>query len=252
MNQTNQVVVQEAVEPHQSSVFERVLAAAVDKNMTPEMIGKLMELNERFEALQAKKAFVMAMSQFKDQPLDIFKAKTVDFTNKSGVRTTYKHAELHHVVDVVVPAMAKFGLSHRWDVKRDGGRIFVTCVVTHRMGHSESIVMDGPLDETGNKNAIQQAGSTITYLERYTLLAILGLSTKGEDDDGGGGEGGGGEEGGPDVALMLKTLREKKTDAEALGYWNAEKGKLVGTPQAYQEFKDACVAHRLVLKKEQS
>jgi hypothetical protein len=34
------------------------------------------------------------------------------------------------------------------------------------------------------KNAIQQVASTTTYLQRYTLLAITGMSTKGMDDDG--------------------------------------------------------------------
>lgn len=30
---------------------------------------------------------------------------------------------------------------------------------------------------------IQQIASTVTYLQRYTLLAITGMSTKGMDDD---------------------------------------------------------------------
>ena len=44
----------------------------------------------------------------------------------------------------------------------------------------------GPLDDSGNKNSIQQAGSTATYLQRYTLLPMLGLSAadRDEDDDG--------------------------------------------------------------------
>jgi hypothetical protein len=44
--------------------------------------------------------------------------------------------------------------------------------------------MTGPLDDSGNKNKIQQAGSTVTYLQRYTLLAVTGLSTQDQDDDG--------------------------------------------------------------------
>ena len=52
------------------------------------------------------------------------------------------------------------------------------------MGHSEAVSIAGPLDDSGQKNGIQQIGSTITYLERYTLMAIMGLAAHDQDDDG--------------------------------------------------------------------
>ncbi|WP_080398455.1 ERF family protein [Burkholderia pseudomallei] len=55
------------------------------------------------------------------------------------------------------------------------------------MGHSKMVTMSGAPDNSGKKNAIQQAASTITYLQRYTLLAATGMSTKDDDDDGAGG-----------------------------------------------------------------
>jgi hypothetical protein len=45
----------------------------------------------------------------------------------------------------------------------------------------------GCADATGNKNPVQQIGSTVTYLQRYTLLAATGLATSDSDDDGRGG-----------------------------------------------------------------
>ena len=47
--------------------------------------------------------------------------------------------------------------------------------------------MGGPPDTGGAKNAIQARASTKSYLERYTLKAITGLSEQDDDDDGGGG-----------------------------------------------------------------
>jgi len=47
--------------------------------------------------------------------------------------------------------------------------------------------MGGPPDAGGAKNAIQARASTKTYLERYTLKAICGLSEQDDDDDGAGG-----------------------------------------------------------------
>lgn len=59
----------------------------------------------------------------------------------------------------------------------------MTCKITHIQGHSEETTLLAQPDASGSKNAIQAMGSTITYLERYTLLALTGLATH-EDDDG--------------------------------------------------------------------
>jgi hypothetical protein len=44
--------------------------------------------------------------------------------------------------------------------------------------------MSAPDDQSGGKNAIQARGSTVTYLQRYTLLSAFGLVAADEDDDG--------------------------------------------------------------------
>ena len=59
----------------------------------------------------------------------------------------------------------------------------VTCKITHELGHSEETSLSAPADSSGSKNAIQAIGSTITYLQRYTLLALTGLATHEQDDD---------------------------------------------------------------------
>ena len=49
---------------------------------------------------------------------------------------------------------------------------------------SHVITMAAGPDGSGGKNAIQAIGSTVSYLERYTLLAATGLATEDQDDDG--------------------------------------------------------------------
>ena len=44
--------------------------------------------------------------------------------------------------------------------------------------------MSAPADSSGSKNPVQQIGSTMTYLQRYTLIGALGLTTADKDDDG--------------------------------------------------------------------
>lgn len=155
-----------------------LLRIAVESGADLEKLEKLMALQERWESNEARKAYVAAMTAFKAEPLEIFKKKTVEFSG-----TKYNHAELSDVTEVVCPAMAKHQLSHRWDVKQEGERITVDCVITHVLGHSEKVTMEAMPDSSGKKNAIQQVASTVSYLQRYTLLAATGVATKGMDDD---------------------------------------------------------------------
>lgn len=147
-------------------------------------LDKILDLQIKWEANEARKAYVAAMSAFKAEPMEILKAKLVSFETRDGDTTSYRHAALSDVTDTVVPAMGKHGLSHRWDVKQEGGQITVTCTVTHALGHSESVSMTASPDSSGKKNAIQQVASANSYLQRYTLLAITGMATKDMDDDG--------------------------------------------------------------------
>lgn len=148
-------------------------------------LERLFSLNLEWEKNEARKAFVAAMAAFKTEPMEILKRKTVSFTTRDGDTTSYTHAELADVTDVVVPAMGKHGLSHRWDINQASAQITVTCTITHALGHSESVALSAGGDSSGKKNAIQQVASTVTYLQRYTLLAATGMATKGMGDDDG-------------------------------------------------------------------
>ncbi|MDW3684870.1 ERF family protein [Cupriavidus sp. CV2] len=166
---------------------DTLLLIAVEKNADPEYIGKLLDLRERGMAMAARQAYVKAMAGFKTEPVTIRRSKEVGYRTKEGDLVGYSHAELSDVTDAVGPAMARHGLSFAWNILQGNGLITVECVVTHELGHSEKVVMSGPPDTSGKKNVIQQTASTVTYLQRYTLLAVTGMSTKGMDDDGDGG-----------------------------------------------------------------
>ncbi|PXW23379.1 ERF family protein [Paraburkholderia caballeronis] len=164
-----------------------LLRIAVENGADLDRLEKLMQLQERWEAHEARKAFVTAMAAFKREPIEIYKRKQVGYKTKEGDFVGYKHAELSDVTDAIAPVMARHGLSFDWDIHQASGSITVDCIVTHVLGHSKKVTMTGAPDTSGKKNLIQQAASTITYLQRYTLLAVTGMSTKDEDDDGAGG-----------------------------------------------------------------
>lgn len=163
-----------------------LLAIALQRGASMEQLERLMALQERWEANEARREFVAAMAEFKAEPLVIFKAKKVGYTTKDGDFVGYAHAELSDITDVVGPAMARHGLTYDWNIEQKDARVHVSCIVTHKRGHSKAVKMDAPPDSSGKKNTIQQIASATTYLQRYTLLAAIGMSTKGMDDDGAG------------------------------------------------------------------
>ncbi|HHT8992813.1 TPA: ERF family protein [Burkholderia cenocepacia] len=164
-----------------------LLRLAVQHGANMDQLERLLALQQKYEEREAEKAFVQGMSAFKAEPIEIFKRKQVGYKTREGDFVGYKHAELSDVTDAIAPAMARHGLSFCWDIHQDGNQITVDCIVTHVLGHSKKVTMSGVADNSGKKNAIQQVASTVTYLQRYTLLAVTGMSTKDEDDDGAGG-----------------------------------------------------------------
>lgn len=159
-----------------------LLQIAVSQGADIAKLEKLMELQERWEANEARKAYALAMAAFKAENLTIRKNKRVHFTSSKGT-TDYKHATLDNVVAVVAAGLAKHGLMHTWRTEQANGKIRVTCIITHEKGHAEETSLECAADESGNKNSIQAIGSAVSYLQRYTLLAATGTAT-GEDDDG--------------------------------------------------------------------
>lgn len=160
-----------------------LLQMAVERGADLAMIEKLMDLKDREEKNEAHKAFNRDMAGFKSEKIEILKRKKVQFEAKDG-DVSYSHAELSDICDEVNPKLAKWNLSYSWEIGQKENMIQVRCVLTHVMGHSQSVPMMAPPDTSGKKNTIQQIASTTTYLQRYTLLAVCGLSTKGMDDDG--------------------------------------------------------------------
>jgi len=163
----------------------QMLAIAVQQGADLQKLEKLMDLRDRWEAGEARKAFTAALAAFKAEPVRILKTKKVDIPG--GAK--FAHATLADVCDGVVMVLSKHGLSHRWELKQlQNGWPEVTCILTHQAGHSERTTLAAPADDSGKKNNIQQIASTVTYLERYTLMAAVGLSAKDMDDDGRGGK----------------------------------------------------------------
>jgi len=173
-----------AVASHQGPAADSpmgMMLAAMQQGATLEQVEKMMDLQERWSKAEAKKAYDAAFAAFKAESVRIIKSKDVT----DGPLRGKSYAELHDWVNAVTPALSKHGLSSSWKLTRDEKDwIEVTCYLRHVGGHEESVSMGGPPDVGGAKNAIQARASAKSYLERYTLKAITGLSEQADDTDG--------------------------------------------------------------------
>lgn len=168
-----------------------LLRIATEQGADLDRMERLMAMQERWKenerkdkAEAARNAFNKAFAAFKSEAIHI--VKNIKITD--GPLKNKSYADQFAVVDAVTPALSKHGLSTSWKLTRDEKDwLEVTCTLRHEDGYSETAAMGGPPDTGGAKNVIQARGSARTYLERYTLLSILGVAAQGSDDDGRGG-----------------------------------------------------------------
>lgn len=84
-----------------------------------------------------------------------------------------KYVTLSGLLEAIMPALAANGL-HIWQVP-DGDDLLT--IVSHESGESMEFRVALP-----NGGTIQQLGSVLTYLKRYTLASIVGVAGDLDDD----------------------------------------------------------------------
>lgn len=162
----------------------RLIELAITQNADIGKLERLMDLQERWNNDQSKKAFYQAVAAFQSEMPLIHKSKTASFATKNGGHMNYNYASIDDIVKAVNPVLHRHGLSYRFEQTMIQGVVSVSCILTHALGHCESCTMTGGLDQSGNKNALQQIASSTTYLKKYTLTNVLGVATSDDDIDG--------------------------------------------------------------------
>lgn len=156
--------------------------AMSDPNFDLEKMERLMKMQTEWDERHARKDFFQSLAKFQYECPTIEKNAKADF---GAGKTKYGFATLDQIVSQIKEPLKNCGLTYRFDIKDVAGSTEVTCVITHVGGHSETTTMIAGSDSSGSKNAIQAKGSTMTYLQRYTLIGSLGITTADADDDGG-------------------------------------------------------------------
>ena len=159
---------------------------AANPNVDVDKIQKLLEIQERWEMNRAKAEFREAMATFKQNPPKIVKDRVAQIkARESGnVVGSYNFADLEMVSSAIIEGLAAVGITHHFPMKQEGLQITVTCVLSKGMYSEDGSSLTAPSDTTGAKNAIQAIASTVSYLQKYTLLGATGMAAGMPDTDG--------------------------------------------------------------------
>lgn len=169
------------------SHIDKLIEMALDKNLDLDRLERLLALKREEDALRAKKEFFSALSKLQYSLPPIVKNRVASWDHKTGSgKTTYNYADLDNIMVAIKPFLFENGLSIDWEQEeREDGNIYVNAVLFHSEGHEHrGKPLKAKKDVSGNKNDIQSQGSTLSYLKRYTLTAILGITSAEDDDDG--------------------------------------------------------------------
>lgn len=167
---------------------DQMIMRAIDKGMSVEQLEKLVALQVAWMAREARKEYLVAKAQFQKNVPVILKVRDVSWEHKDKRGSTdYSYAPLGEITERIKHAESDAGLSHDWKIEEmPDGHIKVAAVISHIGGHVEVglWLQAKPDPKAGQMSDVQRKGSVITFLQRYTLIAALGLSTVDKDDDG--------------------------------------------------------------------
>ena len=212
-----------------------LMQIALNKGIDVDKLERLLVMQQKWEENKARQAYHEAMAAFKMNPPKIWRDLQVKYGAKES--TGWSHSDLGVAGEAIGIGLAEHGLNHTWrTLPQENGKIRVDCVITHKLGHSESTWLDSAPDKTGSKNDIQAIGSAVFYLERYTLFAITGLAPARMDDDGNAAS----ESITPEQAQEIKKLLKEKRfdDARAKKFLEFAGSETVDTIPA-KNYKEA-------------
>lgn len=158
-----------------------LMQMAIESGAT-DQLEKLMDLQERWQANEARKAFFEAMARFQNDCPEIPKDGVV--RDKHG-KLMYRFAKLETVLKTIKDVERANGFRHRWDQEElEAGGVRIICEVSHVAGHAERSCVTIPPTKGMNTNAAQDRGIIIKYGKRYSLLNAYGLEPDEQDNDG--------------------------------------------------------------------
>ena len=178
MSNVSKVERQDLAAVEQGPMYSMIERAARDPAVDIDKLERLMLMQERAIAREAKAAFDAAMSALQPE------LPAIGERGKALVngQVRYTFALWEDINTAIKPVLMKHGFALTFRTDFTNG-ITVTGVLSHSAGHREETSITLPSDKSGSKNDVQAVASTVSYGKRYTAGALLNLTSHGEDDD---------------------------------------------------------------------
>lgn len=188
---TQQALVLEAERPvavvsDGAALMAVITRAASDPNTDVDKLERLMAMYERVTAARAKSAFDAALAQMQPKLPVVDRRGAITIRDKADKQTIIQstpYALFEDINKAVGPILAEHGFAISFRTSAEA-KVKVTAILSHRDGHREETSLELMHDSTGSKNSVQAIGSSVSYGKRYTMCALLNITTQGEDDDG--------------------------------------------------------------------
>ena len=160
-----------------------IIQQAISKGADLDKIEKLMILQERWEATQAKKLYNSEMVSVQREIPTVAK-------NLKNNQTNSKYVALDDIINRTREIYTNHGFSitfYEGDSAKSE-QIRICADVVHSAGHKETYFFDIPLDGVGlkgnaNMTKIHAKASSTSYARRYLMCMIWNIPT-GDDNDG--------------------------------------------------------------------
>ena len=158
------------------------ITQAIEQKLPVESLERLFALRERVKAEAAREAYTEDMAKLQGELPIIAKSKTA--RDESKGKDLYRFAPIDDIVSQTKHIIAKHGFSYAFLTENTADKVKVTCIVTHKFGHSkESIMETGLATKTFIMSGPQQIASTVTFNKRYAFCNAFGITTGDEDTD---------------------------------------------------------------------
>jgi len=161
------------------TILQVIERASQNADFDVEKMERLFSLYERNKAREAEMAFNAALSALQPRLPVINKEGQI----KVGDQVRSRYARFEDINEAVKPLLADEGFAINFRTNMEDGKLAVTGVLSHRLGHHIDTTLVLPMDTSGSKNNVQSIGSTVAYGKRYTMIILLNISTS-EDNDG--------------------------------------------------------------------
>lgn len=161
-----------------ASPYLALIDKAIEKGVNPEHLAKFLDLQERWDQAEAKKAYAEAVMRFQAECPPIYKRRTAD-TGKYK----YQYAGYEDVWEVAGPVMERCRLAVAFSTEMiPPGAIKITCNVRHGT-HVEPHTLTVPVPSQMVVNDTQKFGAALSYAKRYVFCAAMNVVVTGEDSD---------------------------------------------------------------------